>query len=464
MSSGDLTGLVQTRLNELLGVVANSCGEDPATAGLLVAFSGGPDSMALLDLAATWAAAGSRTLVAAHFNHRLRGARADRDEAFCREICGRLEVPLICGGADPRPLARLRGRGLEEAARRLRLDFLEDTRRARNLCALATGHHRDDQTETVLMRVCRGTGLDGLRGMRPHSGRIIRPLLAVSRAEILAYLQARRLPWREDVTNRDGTNVRSRVRRELLPLLQDIFGAGAAANPARLADLAEPDLAYLDELAAAAFAELAGPQRTAASLPPLAVTGLLALPPAIASRVVRRWLQPVLPVDLARIHVVAIMRWLAGSQSGTGLDLPGPLRLVREFDAVRVAQPPPPQVTAAQWCVRAEPLDEVPARVPPPWQQADSWRLISAADHLAGGLHVRAPRPGDRLQPFGLAGHKKLSDLVQAQRIELAARASLLVVADRAGVLWAVGVAQAERTRVLPTTRQAVTIVVERRR
>lgn len=470
MTSADLTSRIGRRLDELLGAVAVAHGEDPRAAGLLVAFSGGPDSLALLWLARSWALARGRPLLAAHFNHRLRGADADRDEDFCRQMCDRLQVAIVCAGGDPRPLARERGRGLEEAARRLRLDFLEEARRAHGLCAVATGHHRDDQAETVLMRIGRGTGLDGLRGMRPRRGRIIRPLLAVARREILALLQERGLAWREDATNRDGSNTRSRVRRELLPLLRDIFGAGAARNPARLAELAGTDLAYLDATAAAALADLAvAPPEPSAdsadSRPPagLAVGRLLALPDAIRRRVLRLWLQPLLPVDLARIHVRQIERWLAGGQSGSGLDLPGPLRLVREFDSVHVAQAPPPGRESDRWSVRIAPLDEVPPQVPAPWRAGDAWHLISAADHLAGGLCVRAPRAGDRLQPFGFAGHRKLSDLMREKRVALAARRHVLVVADREGPVWVVGLAQDERTRVLPATRQAVTIIVERR-
>lgn len=458
MTRDDLTVRLRTLLDALASGAAGMHGEDPDTAGLLVAFSGGPDSMALLDLAAAWAAARARKLAAAHFNHHLRGEESARDEQFCREACHRLMVPLHCGGADPRPLARQRGRGLEEAARHLRLGFLEETRIRLGLQAVATGHHRDDQAETVLMRLYRGTGLDGLRGMRLQQGRIIRPLLAITRAEILNHLQARGLPWREDATNIDGSNTRSRIRSELLPLVQDIFGAGAALNPARLADLCEVDLAHLDDLAAAAFADLAvAPQD-------LAINGLLALPEAVKRRVVRLWLQPVLPKDLALVHVTDVLRWLAGGQSGTGLDLPGPLRLLREFDTVRVAQEPPPLDEADRWCVRVEPLSEAPASVPGPWREGNSWRLISAADELRGALQVRAPRPGDRLRPFGLAGSKKLSDLVREKRVAVTARGNLLVVADQAGPVWAVGVAQDERTRVLPTTRRTVTISVERRR
>jgi tRNA(Ile)-lysidine synthase len=288
----------------------------------------------------------------------------------------------------------------------------------------------------------------------------------VTRGEILAHLEQRGLAWREDTTNRDGSNVRSRVRRELLPLIADIFGPGATLAPARLADLCEADAAHLEALGDAAWADLGcadatrSPDPLATSLP---VDRLLALPAASRRRVLRRWLQPSLPQDLELAHIEAIERWLREGQSGTGLDLPGPLRLVRDFDRVRIDRAPPLRTDAAAWRVRVEPLAERPDPVPPPGRHGRGWRLVCAADRLAGNLQVRHPRPGDRLQPFGLAGHKKLSDLVQEKRIPRESRAGLLVVVDGAGPLWVVGVAQAERTRVLPATRQAVTIILEPR-
>ncbi|HOX24880.1 MAG TPA: tRNA lysidine(34) synthetase TilS [Candidatus Krumholzibacteria bacterium] len=464
MTSSDLAGRVHARLADLTAEAARAFGEEPRAAGLLVALSGGPDSVALLALARDWAAAANRPLVAAHFNHRLRGDAADRDAEFCAALCRDLGVPLAGGGGDPRPLARLRGRGVEEAARWLRLAFLEDARAARGLAAIATGHHRDDQAETVVMRLFRGTGLDGLRGLRPRSGRRIRPLLDESRADLLAWLAGRGLAWREDPTNLDGSNVRGRVRRELLPLARDIFGDGAALGPARLAGLAETDSAFLDALAEAAWAQLGGPPLEGHAGASLDVAGTLALPEALARRVIRRWLRDALPVDLALAHVSGVLAWLRSGRSGSSLDLPGRLRLERVFARVGCAAAPPPLDDAARWRVSLEPLATIPDPPGPPRRDGGVWRLVSAADRLDGNLRVRHPRPGDRLQPFGLAGRKKLSDLMQERRIPAAWRPGVLVVEDRAGPLWVVGVAQAERTRLLPSTRQAVTIVLERRR
>jgi tRNA(Ile)-lysidine synthase len=464
MTRGSVPDIVIEALDRLVADAADAHGEDGAAAGLVVALSGGPDSVALLLAAHRWAAASGRALLAAHYNHRLRGEASDGDERFCRELCAGLGVDLVTGGGDPRAVARQRGRGLEDAARHLRHGFLEATRAARGLTAIATGHHRDDQAETVLMRVLRGTGLDGLRGLKPREGRLVHPMLAVTRADVLAWLEAEGRPWREDASNLDGSNRRGRVRRELLPLARDIFGEGAGLASARLADLAEADLAWLDEQADEAWRRLAGPALSGQSGPSLDVAGAADLPPALSRRVIRRWLAGAVPHDLELVHVDDVRRWLAAGQSGTGLDLPGPVRLERVFDRAGVADPAPPSADATAWRVVIRPLPEPPAEPGPPTLVDGVWSMVCAADGLQGNLRLRNPRPGDRLQPFGLAGTRKLSDLAQEKRIAAALRPGLLVVEDDAGILWVPQVAQDERTRVLPSTRQAVTISVERRR
>lgn len=450
-------------LDRLVADVAAEHGEDPARGGLLIALSGGADSVALLDAAMTWAGDGQRQVIAAHFHHQLRDAAADDDQAHCQSLCDRWGVPLVGERGDVRGLARQRGRGLEDAARHLRWQFLERVRREHGLTAIATGHHRDDQIETVVMRMFRGTGLDGLRGIRPVHGRRVRPLLGCDRAEVVEHLLTRGLTWRDDATNTDGSNRRSRLRQELLPLVRDIFGDGATATPARLAGLIETDLAYLDRQAGSAWDAVQTEVPPGLAAPALSVSALGALPPAILRRVIRRWLGGEDPADLELVHVETIRQWLATGRSGDGLDLPGGVRIERVFDAVGLARPVPLAEPLELWRVTVRPLDEVPDPVPAPEHGDQGWQLVCPAEALRGSLRLRHPREGDRLEPFGLGGSKKLSDLARERRIPTSQRAQLLIVEDDTGPLWIPGLAQAERTRVLPTTRQAVTIFVSRR-
>jgi tRNA(Ile)-lysidine synthase len=449
---------VGPRLTELADGTAT------ADRGILVALSGGPDSTALLLAAHAWRETTGRPLAAAHLDHQLRGADATADADFCHDLCARLDVPLHTRATDPRPLATRRGRGVEEAARHLRRTFFDHLLDAdHRLACVATGHHRDDQVETVLLRLFRGCGLDGLRGITPRSGRVIHPLLAETRSSILAFLADAGQPWRQDQTNATDDAARNRLRRELLPTLRDIFGEGALDGLPRLADLAAADLDLLDRLTAAALADATAPGGE------LRVSGVSALGPALARRVLRHWLAGAagLREDLAAVHVEAVRDWLDRGQSGQGLDLPHGVRLHRDFDHLRVAAAssplPVPCGLAAEFRVTVTPwLDE--AVVPgAPRADADGGQLICPAEALQGNLRVANWREGDTMEPLGLGGHKKLSDLFREKRIPAPCRASLLLVADAVGILWVPGVAQAERTRVLPSTRRAVTILLQRR-
>jgi len=456
---------VQARLTEL---VATACPTIDGP-GLLVALSGGPDSVALLRLAHLWSLETGRPVAAAHFNHDLRGDDSDGDDDFCQALCHQLQIPLFRHRQDPRPVAERRGRGLEEAARHLRHTWFEDLLRQQDqLHCVATGHHRGDQAETVVMRLFRGSGPDGLAGIRPVSGQVIHPLLDLTRTDLLAFLESEGLAWRTDPTNFGPGNIRARVRRELLPLVRDLFGAGAERTPARLADLLANDLALLDDLTDKALADLA--PAGAAGLP---VAGLLALPPALGGRVLRRWLFTAVSADPRRVeevHVANILDWLRVGQSGSGLDLPGGLRLERQFDTL-VARTDPQAAYPLQAADGFRIL-VVSAEAPPDalahglaeghGRPGDPghWNLTCPANVLQGNLRVRNFRPGDRLQAFGLDGSRKLSDLLQERRVPAPERGAVLVVEDDEGILWAVGLARAERTRLLPSAERFVTISV----
>lgn len=455
-------------------LVARAC---PAAArggqpGVVVALSGGPDSVALLLVARHWARQTGAPLVAAHLHHGLRPEAADRDAAFCAALCHDLGVELVVGETDPRPVARERGGGLEEASRHVRRRFLADVLAARPWPGcIATGHHRDDQAETVLMRLLRGTGPEGLRGIRPVAGSFVHPLLGWDRAAIVAFLQAQGQPWRVDASNLDGDNLRARLRREVLPLLREVFGDGCLSGPARLARLLEADLALLDELADQALARARDGQA-------LHVTALLDLPPALATRVLRRWLAA--PADLSAAHVEGVLGWLREGVSGGSLDLPGGRRLVREFD--RLLPGTGGATAGPEWQGGGGPAGDLR---PEDWRpevrrladgedggqpgvgdlaNPDTWHLVCPSAALHGNLRVRGWRPGDRLRPLGLGGSRRVSDVLREARVPAGRRAQVPVVADDDGIVWVVGLARDERTRLLPGTTGMVTISLIRRK
>lgn len=214
---------------------------------VVVALSGGPDSVALLHVLLELRGALGLEVFAAHLDHMIRGEESYRDYLFVVDLCYELGVPLH---AERMPVPDLVGKGesLEECARRVRYGFFERAMARFGADLLATAHHRDDQAETVLHHVLRGTGLEGLRGILPRRDRFIRPLLCASRAEIMGYLEAKGLPFVLDSTNEDPSYTRNRIRKELLPYLERAFNPSVKEALWRLSQLARMHGEIVEEL------------------------------------------------------------------------------------------------------------------------------------------------------------------------------------------------------------------------
>lgn len=212
------------------------------------ALSGGPDSVALLDALLRAVRKAGAVVVAAHLDHALRRDSA-ADAQFCEELCDRLKVRLRSGRSRPSAQARRDG-GLEEAARLARYSFLRRVAREENATAIVLGHTLDDQAETVLMRLVRGSGALGLSAMKPWDGELLRPLLETRRTAVMAHLNAYRLPYRSDPTNTDTAYLRNRVRHELLPLIEEKFNPNIAEALGRTARTLAEEHSALREVAA----------------------------------------------------------------------------------------------------------------------------------------------------------------------------------------------------------------------
>lgn len=304
----------------------------PQGGTVLCAVSGGRDSMALLHLLSALAGEAGFQVAAAHFNHHLRPG-ADRDEAFVRDWCRGRGIPLLCGGEDVGAFARREGLGVEEAARKLRYRFLEAAADQASADRIATAHHRQDNAETVLLHLLRGSGAQGLCGIPPVRGRIVRPLLETGREEIDAYVLRRAIPYVEDETNLDAAYTRNRLRLEVMPLLEDIFPGCSGRVAAAGALLREED----DHL-----------RREAAALAPEAREDEISIPAslldsqdlALRRRIVRT-MGARLGASLSRAHVDAAL----ALRRGGCRDLPGGLLAVRRADCLllrRAASLPPP--------------------------------------------------------------------------------------------------------------------------
>jgi tRNA(Ile)-lysidine synthase len=282
---------------------------------------------------------GGFAVVSAHLDHRLReGSRADA--AFCRRLCRRLGIPLRTGRADVRARARRDRGGLEEAARIERYAFLRRVKEREGAAAIAVGHTRDDQAETFLLRLLRGSGPGGLACMRPRAGDLLRPLLEVSRAEVIDHLRARGLAWREDPTNADATLLRNRVRNELLPYLEARFNPAVRESLARSAALLADESALLaplvDELCRQAVRREG--EDVVVSRAPLAQA-----PRGLARLAVRHALAEAGGLrGVTAAHVERLCDLLCStSASGRILALPARREAVFHFDEVRLSRVAP---------------------------------------------------------------------------------------------------------------------------
>ena len=288
----------------------------PAGGLLLCAVSGGRDSVCLLHYLANLALGRGFSVAAAHLNHKMR-PEAQRDEDFVRALCRDLDVPFYTESAPVYETAEQWGLGVEETGRRLRYDFLQRTADAIGASRIATAHHAQDQAETVLLNLLRGTGPEGLAGIPPVRGRIVRPLLQTSRQEIEAYLEEHGLSHVEDSTNQDTHYARNRLRRELWPQLETI-NPGLTRSIGRTADILRSENAFLDTLAADYL-----PQSGTA----LETARLLSAPEALQPRILRLLLErlPGGKKDVGAVHIDALLALAAG---GGMLDLPGEMQAV----------------------------------------------------------------------------------------------------------------------------------------
>jgi tRNA(Ile)-lysidine synthase len=457
----------------------------PPGGRVVVALSGGPDSVALVHLLRELELAGDVKIAGvAHFNHQLRGAQADGDEEFCREMSAALALPFECGRGDVRAAAAKEGRSIEDAARVLRYAFLEGATDRLAADAIAVGHSRDDQAETFLLRLLRGSGPQGLAGILPRAGRVIRPLLEISRADLRAYVSERHLPFREDATNADVSIPRNRVRHELLPHLERDFSPGVVRILAREATIARQDEDLLHGMAIDLARSIVLTREDDSPSSEIDAAALTSLHPALAARVTRLALQAQAPQAFIGFdHVDRFLEFARQGGAGGALSLPGqqavrtgarillgpePARRPRAAGAAKtgfansftfpLSIPGEVRLDKQGWAISAVSADSALEK----WAEAAPGgpgtgreaAVVVAAGPLSLPLSIRSRRPGDRFHPTGLGHRQKLQDFLVNRKIPRELRDSLPLVVDAQDrIVWVVGQAVAADFRVTEGSR-----------
>jgi tRNA(Ile)-lysidine synthase len=446
----------------------------PRGARVAAAVSGGSDSVALLLILRELEAAGELVCAGiAHLNHGLRLEGAPRDQAFCLDLGARLGLPVEIGSADVAALARQRHTSKEDAARVARYQFLSEAAVKLGASSVAVGHTRDDQAETFLMHVIRGAGSRGQRGIHPRRGLIVRPLLQIRREELRAYLRDRHVPFCHDETNDDVAMVRNRVRRELIPLLEQRFNPSIVDVLARNAEIAAADEAYFAEAARELYERAVKVGNGHVLIECQALAGA---PAALAWRVALDAMRTYAG-ERGLEHALTVVELARGGPARA--DLPGVRaeriggRLVLQKRAERRSQPAgnsfsyllsipgEVQLREAGCVISARTASADQARLLLRRAPAGAGRRVAvvSAAALGASLTVRNRRPGDAFRPFGLRGRKKLQDFFVDRKVDRSGRDRVpLVVDDRDRIVWVAGHEIAEEFRVADKA-QAVVIL-----
>ncbi|BBA70309.1 tRNA lysidine(34) synthetase TilS [Geobacter sulfurreducens] len=440
---------------------------------VVVAVSGGVDSVALVDILVSLNEL-RLDLVVAHLNHKLRGAASDEDERFVEQCAQAYALPFVSRGEQVKALAERERLSLEDAGRRARYAFFDDVAAVCGARTVALAHHADDQAETLLMRLVRGAGGLGLSAMQPvgAGGKYVRPLLALGRQEIEAYLDARGLAFRQDQTNSDLAFLRNRIRHELVPYL-DRLNPGAASRLARTAELLADDEALLSRLVEEASTRHVMVTEQGGAI--CSVDTLRSEPRGLRRRLYRKAIA-LAKGDLARIsfdHVDAIDRLVLSENPSGRLHLPEEILVTRSYNEVafarRIADIPSLQELWIDgpgcWPLSGggELVIEI-ATGPPPWGElptTESWFDLERAPFP---WLVRGWRPGDRMIPLGMTGEKKVKDIFIDQKVPRELRRSIPLLFRGDSLLWVCGCRRGEPARITAGSRAMAVVQIRGRR
>ncbi|WP_027717444.1 tRNA lysidine(34) synthetase TilS [Desulfovirgula thermocuniculi] len=438
---------------------------------VLVAVSGGPDSVALLHLLWRLRAELGISLAVAHLNHMIRGEEARADALFVQDLARSLGLAAFVEEFDVPAFREKTRLSLQEAAREARYQFLEALARREGTSRVALGHHADDQAETVLLNFLRGAGPAGLKGIPPVRGIYIRPLLCVRRKEIEAYCRQFSLPAREDPSNKKPVYTRNRLRLELIPHLEKEYNPRLVRSLVNLAELCREENAYLEEQAARLLQEAL--RAAGGGALALDARALRSAPRALARRVVRQaWRRLTgAPGELSFERVEAVMGLLEEGGEGRLVELPrrvgvrrlgGELRFAaagEEEEGVPFYRYPlaVPGATYIPEIDRTVVARLVPVGEAPPPKNLSPREALLDYDLLPpGALEVRRRCEGDRFHPLGLPGATKLKKFLINQGVPRAERDRLPLVVCGGQILWVGGVRIAEPWKVTSRTQRCL--------
>ncbi len=446
---------------------------------LLVAVSGGPDSVCLLHILTELREKLNVSLHVAHLDHQLRGAESAADADYVSQLAHRFGIPATTDRRDVKTYQAQHRLTPEEAAREVRYTFLSQVAGPIGAERVATGHTTDDHVETILMHLIRGTGTRGLRGLLPcsqwqfsgNSITVIRPLLEVSREETASYCQQHELMPRIDASNLSLSPLRNRIRHELIPLIQS-YNPRVTDALLRTANIATDDLALIDDETARLWEETAWEQEDTIVLDK---ERFRKLPAAAKRHMLRRAVEKLLGdlKDIETRHIAEIIGVLT-KPAGKRVSLPGGLIFSIEYDKYLLGFDPaalsPFPILKGEFPLKIPgetslPGWQIEATVMPPTamkSDAGDYKAYFDLDKAGNKLMVRSRQMGDRFQPLGMSQPKKLNEFMIDAKIPRAWRQRIPIICSPDHILWVVGWRIDDRVKVTDTTKKVLHLEFKR--
>jgi len=406
---------------------------------VIVGFSGGADSVLLLTLLVQLKEQYELDIIATHINHGMRGSESDADEAFAKSYSEKIGVDFLSFYEHVPTSAKELGMGLEEAGREIRYKYFENALESRKADKIAVAHNKNDNAETIFMRICRGTGSTGLCGIPPVRGSIIRPLIETGRAQIERYLSDQQIPYRTDATNNSNEFTRNRIRNKVIPNVESDLGIDLCEKLDSLSRLCSVDEDFMDRIARDALNASLLP-----SLQPnvtLSITALCANHPAITARIIRLALSKSGLKNISACHIEATNS-LINNKTGKQIRLPGGLFVGKYYDELHFTYGDPEEHQSFLYDLKPDTMVHVPelskcfllSENPVPINSGLVYTKAFLYDRIVG-VQIRSRLPGDRIS-IRHVGTVKLKDYFINNKVPSYQRNRIGLAAQGNDVLW----------------------------
>ncbi len=438
---------------------------------VVVALSGGPDSTALLTVLFTIAPKMNLKLIVAHFNHRLRGRESAADEKFSRALAKKMDLHFFSGRMDKK--RKKKGISPEDFYRRQRYDFLDKVAKDNRAQKIATGHNMNDQAETVLLNLLRGSGLEGLKGFLPQrDGKIVRPLMEISRQEVISFLKEAGISYRVDKTNQDDIHLRNKIRMQLIPYLKENYNSKVEENLAQMAAILRNEDEFIKQHTAKRLQSPAIQKSETGFL--LKVNYVKKMPVAIRWRLFKKILEDLSPENngISFAHIVSVDDLVKKSNSGRKVILPMKLQARREYNHLVLEK----QKTSSGQVVFKHALVIPGSTYIKEKNLVVKSRIIKKRnidfgkrdviyldlDKVHLPVIVRNRREGDWFQPLGMAGRQKLKKYFIDHKIPPSRRDEILLFVDKLSVICIETMHLNERVKINPQTTNIVKLEIQK--